>query len=201
MKIFLIRHAQSIDDQAKVSQRDDSPLSKLGKEQAQKRGRSLNIPQLDGVYASPYARTQETAAILFPTQKVTTLDFIYEIKRPRSLDGGLHANAVHFWEVDHKKDKYQPDWKYDGSESFSDVINRSKKLIDFLYATHQDNHTIAIVSHGGFIRHTIGYAGLGTTYKPEVFFDLFFLLQIKNTDVIEADFLNGSLVGWKIHNS
>lgn len=201
MKVFLVRHAQSIDDQAKVSQRDDSPLSKLGQEQAQKRARSLHISQLDGVYTSPYARTQETAQILFPTHEITTLDFIYEIKRPRSLDGGLHANAVHFWEVDHKKEKYQPDWRYDGSESFNDVIDRAKKLVNFLYAGHQDDHIVAIVSHGGFIRHVLGYAGLKDAYEPKVFFDLFFLLQIRNTDVIEADFLKGKLVGWKIHNS
>lgn len=166
MKVYLIRHAQSVDDQTKVSQRDDSPLSELGREQAEKRAQTLAIPRLDGVYASPYARTQETAAILFPAQKITTLDFIYEIKRPRNLDGGLHTDAVHFWEVDHKKDKYQPDWKYDGSESFNDVVDRSKKLMNFLYTTHQDDHTIAIVSHGGFMRHTIGYAGLGDNYTP-----------------------------------
>lgn len=201
MKVFLIRHAQSIDDQAKVSQRDDSPLSQLGEEQAEKRANSLAISRLDGVYASPYARTQETAAILFPGMDITTLDFIYEIKRPRSLDGGLHADAVHFWEVDHKQDKYRPDWTYDDSESFNDVLNRSKKLMNFLYSTHRDDHTVAVVSHGGFIRHTIGYAGLGDNYTPEVFFDLFFLMQIKNTDVIEADFQNGKLTGWKIHNS
>lgn len=201
MKVFLIRHAQSVDDQAKVSQRDDSALSDLGKVQAQKRAKTFSTLNFDGVYASPYARTQETAQILFPTHDITTLDFVYEIKRPRSLDGGLHADAVHFWEVDHKKDKYQPDWKYDGSESFNEVIGRSKKLIQFLYENHQDKDTVAIVSHGGFIRHTLGYAGLKDTYTPEIFFDLFFLLQIKNTDVIEADLLNGKLVGWKTHNT
>jgi probable phosphoglycerate mutase len=198
MKLFLIRHAQSIDDEAKLSQRDESGLSAQGIRQAKKRQELIKDVAVTAVYASPYARTQETASLIFPFLPVNTLDFIYEIKRPQHLDGGLHENAVHFWEVEHKVDKYRPDWTFDGSESFNDVLNRAVKLFDLLYDSHTENETIAIVSHGGFMRHVIGYAGMKNAYTPEVFFDLFFLMQIKNADMLEIDLSDKKLLKWTI---
>ncbi len=198
MKLLLIRHAQSVDDKAKLSQRDDSPLSSRGREQAEKRARLIDALPISAVLTSPYRRTQETAAILFPSIAIGTLDFIYEVKRPRNLDGGLHKNAVHFWEVEHKTDKYKPGWTFDGSESFNDAINRAQKLLQFLYGTYGETETIAIVSHGGFMRHFVGYVGLKQAYRPEAFFDLLFLLEIKNIDAIEVDLFDKELVGWKL---
>jgi broad specificity phosphatase PhoE len=199
VKLLLIRHAQSIDDQAKISQRDNSALSPLGKQQAKKRHELIGSIPVNAVYTSPYARTQETASTLFPAETIHTLGFIYEIKRPHYLDGGLHKDAVHFWEVDHKTDKYMPNWKFDGSESLNDVMYRATQLLEFLYSSHSDDETIAIISHGGFMRHFVGHIGMKDAYTPEVFFDLFFLLQIKNGDMIEIELSKRNLVGWRFH--
>lgn len=196
MKLLLIRHAQSVDDEARLSQRDESGLSARGIQQAKKRHELIKDMPVTAVYASPYARTQETAALIFPSMPVGTLDFIYEIKRPQHLDGGPHEEAVHFWEVEHKADKYLPDWTFNGSESFKEVLDRVVKLLEFLYASHNENETIAIVSHGGFIRHVIGYTGMKDMYTPEVFFDLFFLMQLKNADMLEIDLNDKQLVKW-----
>ncbi|MBH1980192.1 histidine phosphatase family protein [Candidatus Saccharibacteria bacterium] len=201
MKILFIRHGKSIDDVNGVSQRDDSPLSESGILQAKKRAFDFNSTIVDACYASHYQRAQDTAHILFPSTPIITRSDIYEIKRPTRLDGGDHKDAVHFWEVEHRLDKYAPDWSYDGSESFTEVTARARDFIDEMEEKHRTDETsIAVISHGGFIRHCIGVATMGNAYRPADFFDLLFPMRIDNLDAISLSYEEDKKPSWKILN-
>lgn len=192
MKILFIRHGKSIDDVNGVSQRDDSPLSERGILQAKKRALDFSSTAIGGCYTSHYQRAQDTAHILFPATPIITRPDIYEVKRPTVLDGGNHEDAVHFWEVDHQLDKYMPDWSYGDSESFTEVTKRAHDFIVEMNEKHGTDETpIVVVSHGGFIRHCIGVATMGSAYRPADFFDLLFPMKIDNLDAISLSYSEG----------
>lgn len=198
MKILFMRHAQSKDDARRLSQRHNSPLSREGRKQASACREHLKGEPFTAVYTSHCQRTIETASLAFPRHSAQILPFIQEIKRPDVLDGRLHKDAVHFWEVKHKLDKYSADWSIGGSESFNDTLGRIQRLLRYIYENHEEESTIAIVTHGGFIRHFIGYASLKDHYNPHVFFDLVFLLKIKNTSIVEVELNNQQLINWRM---
>jgi alpha-ribazole phosphatase len=63
MKILLLRHGETRGNSEKrYIGRTDEPLSEEGRGQA----RALRLPLVDRVYASPYRRCLETAALAFP---------------------------------------------------------------------------------------------------------------------------------------
>ena len=199
MQLIFIRHGKSLDDTNGLSQRDDSPLSELGAAQAKQRARDFANLTISACYVSTYQRAHETAHILFPSADIITCDDIYEIKRPKILTGGKHADAVRFWEVDHKKDKYNPDWSYDGSESFNDVTNRARQFIADMTARHGDSkHPVVIVSHGGFMRHCIGVVCKGDSYQPADFFELLLPMKVGNLDAVELTIEKGKKPTWYI---
>lgn len=197
MKVLFIRHAKSIDDTSGVSQRDDTPLSEHGTHQARNKRTAVETIETQARYSSDYLRAAETAHLLFPTQRVTIRQDIHEIIRPAHLNGGSHAAAIHFWEVDHKIDKYNPDWTEDGYESFTMVTHRARTFLDEIRKSHRSTDTIAVVTHGGFIRHCIGVACMGASYRPEDFFDLLLPMQIDNLDIIELTLEDDKKPSWR----
>lgn len=197
MKILLIRHAKSIDDTSGVSQRNDTPLSAHGTYQTRNKQATVETLDIQARYSSDYRRATETAQLLFPAQSVGIRQDIHEVIRPAHLNGGSHAAAVHFWEVEHKIDKYDPDWTEDGYESFTTVAHRARTFLDDIRKSHQPTDTIAVVTHGGFIRHCIGVACMGAAYRPEDFFDLLLPLQIDNLDIIELTLENDKKPSWR----
>ena len=201
MKIIFIRHGKSVDDTHGISQRNDSPLSDIGVTQAKSRVKDFSHIDFSTCYTSSYRRAQDTARILFPTLPLITQPDIYEVRRPLKLDGGSHADAVRFWEITHKADKYQPDWSYDGSESFTQVSTRARKFISELINIHSsEDDPVAVVSHGGFIRHCIGVACKGKAYDPTDFFDLLLPMKIDNLDAVSLSLGKNEPPSWQWFN-
>lgn len=199
MQLIFIRHGKSIDDTNGVSQRNESPLSEAGLVAAKVRANDFQNISPAVCYVSNYTRAQQTAEALFPNITATTRNDIFEIKRPELLDGGNHADAVHFWEVTHKEDKYLPDWSLDNSESFNDVTARARTFLAEMTEKHRDDsHPIIAVSHGGFIRHCIGIACKGDNYQPADFFELLLPMQIDNLDAIELTIRQNKRPAWRI---
>lgn len=198
MRILLIRHAKSVDAAAHKSQRDNSPLSDEGIRHIANLSSTMGGVSFDAIYSSPYVRAKQTARLLFPGELVTTINTIHEIKRPISLDGGNHADAVAFWEVLHKQSKHDPEWTHDGSETFTQAVGRVTDFIEYLYKHHSDSDTVAVVTHGGFMKHTIGYTSLGQKYSTAIFFDMLYPLAIDNLGCIELELNDKSLKSWKV---
>lgn len=197
MQLIFIRHAESIDAVDGVSQRNNSQLSKKGVSQAKKRASDFTTINPTVCYTSHYTRARETARLLFPSTDFITRQDIFEIIRPTQLDGGNHAEAIHFWEVTHVNDKYSPQWSLDGSETFAEVAQRAHTFLEEIKTIHsRDTNPIVIVSHGGFIRHCIGVACKGSDYKPSDFFDLLLPMTINNLDAISLTIAGAAKPSW-----
>lgn len=181
MKLYLIRHAKSVDDILGLAQKPDSPLD-FHSLNTIKKNESLKP---DFAYSSPLMRAGQTAGLLFNDYKV--LNFIYEYARPRLLDGVPKDKTVDFWENKHQKDKFDPNWKYDGSESFNDIVKRVIKLIKYLQKNHKDNEKIAIVGHSIFFKHLLGILEFNEKYNTTLFFNNFRLIPWDNLEIKEVD--------------
>jgi len=117
MKLHLIRHAKTKEAENNIHQNDDVSIIK-----------ELVNPSLcsnlkpEKIYSSPYLRARQTAKMLFGDYEV--LDFLHEFKSPNLLKGKPREYGFEFWEKYLPDVRKNPDWKFDGSESFNDVINR-----------------------------------------------------------------------------
>jgi broad specificity phosphatase PhoE len=177
MKIYLIRHAISVDGQNKISQRDDSPLVE---------NISTKLPPIkpDKVFCSPILRAEQTAELLFPG-RFEILDYIYEYQRPRFLTGNNKKEADIFWKTGIEKMKKDPNWSYDGSESFVEIKNRVLRLLSLLKSL--DLESVAIIGHGIFFRYLIGINILGENFDQVASIKIMKDLEWANLELKEIE--------------
>ncbi len=162
--IFLIRHAEP--DWTPGGQSVSDPkLTPFGVAQARATAHRLAGERIDAIYASPYRRSQETAAALAQATglRVETVDGLAEIGV--AVDG-LTQEEVDRYFVAGSRRPLQEHWEgWPGSESFrdfharvtgalADVLGRhgirGKRHDDFtVWEVPEPRPRIAIVAHGG----------------------------------------------------
>lgn len=184
MAVYLIRHGKSVDDVNGFAQRDSTPLHNqyfhiLDKTKDSLKGFNKGSTK---VYSSNVLRARQTAKYLFLNTNIEFLNYIYEYRRPKLLYGLNKDELTKFWNVDHSVDKFDSNWRYDGSESFNDILLRVKTLHKFL-STLPTDQNMFIVGHGTFFKHFIGYNDLGSKYTTKDFFTNYMLLPYKNGQV------------------
>lgn len=145
MLIYLIRHGETAYNTEKRYQgRLDIPLSPQGMAQLRRAGFSPEI-----VYVTPLLRTQQTAAILFPTARQVIVDSL------REMDFGIFEGRS-FLEMEH--DPQYRAWvdsgcalPCPGGESRDDFSARTcaafAPLVDVALA--QGAERLVVVAHGG----------------------------------------------------
>jgi len=197
MKLYLIRHAKTIDDIQGRTQAVDAEIDPGQVAEIEDLKRELSTTAFSHIYVSPQKRARQTADALFG-KDVTELPGIFEYVRPRNLNNIPRAQAAEFWDVTHKQDKYDPDWKMNGSESFNDINKRVQDFIAYL-ATHSNDDVVAVVGHGNFFRHLLGRMLMKEEYSPVIFFDLLVRVEIKNCGylMIVGNFPDVRLLGIK----
>ena len=144
MKIILVRHGKTIDNEKHVIQgHHQGKLSKKGIRQAKKLGRKLKKEKIDFVYCSDLKRTRDTAKGIMEYHKNTPIIFTKGL-RERSY-GEFEGKRVKDigW---NKKDIFNPRLKPRGGESINQLYKRAKKLIKKIIRKHK-NSTILLVGH------------------------------------------------------
>ncbi len=153
-RIYLVRHgATASTAEDAFSGMEDVPLSDVGREQAEKLSRRLSGEQIAAVYASPMARTMETARILALPHghSVSPRDGFREIShghwegRKRADVERLHPEEYARWE----RDPYS--FAPKGGETGLAVTARALPELLTVVAAHPDGR-VAVVSHKATIR-------------------------------------------------
>jgi len=153
--IYLARHGQDKDNEAGIlNGHRDTPLTKLGLEQASQLAGKIKDSGLDfdKVYSSPLQRAYQTAK--------TITDYL-QIKTPEKSDllierdFGIMTGKL----VKDVKKLCSPDilqaeiityfLSPKGAETFPELIDRAKSLLDFIKTTHKEEK-ILLVTHGDF---------------------------------------------------
>lgn len=203
--IYLVRHGQSIDNRDDIfAGHHDTPLTELGREQAEHTKELLKDVHFDAAYSSNLLRASQTADIIFG-KALPEQDQLPDLRERTAgaLDGVLRDSA---WNEINKQyeAKYgdlplQERWNYsfgEGIEGDKLVYERFSNTLLKLAQDHQ-GQTILVATHGGPIRITLmklGYASLLTSGA------------FKNAGYVELisdgkDFQLGKVVGVDINST
>jgi phosphoserine phosphatase len=126
----------------------DSPLTELGKRQAEWLGERLQRVNIDIVYSSPLGRAYTTSEIICKDRKIDIIkneDFreidlgAWEGLRQEEIEVFDEEQLKNFW---HAPGIYMPS----KGESFHDVISRTHKAVQQILTNHK-GQTILIVTH------------------------------------------------------
>jgi 2,3-bisphosphoglycerate-dependent phosphoglycerate mutase len=182
--VYFVRHAQSVDNAAPVFQSLDSPLSDTGIRQAKLVAGRLSKLSFEALIASPLQRAKETAAIV---AQATGMEpeysnlFVERIRTAR-IDGKPYddkkANAL--WR-DWQKSFYTPSIRIADGESFDDLIGRADAALAYL--KDRTERTLAVVTHGLFVRTIVVRVLVGDLLSGELFRRFQPVTSMENTGI------------------
>lgn len=153
LKIYLARHGQDQDNAMGIlNGHRDKPLTDLGISQAHivaDKAKEKNLT-FDVIYSSPLKRTFQTASIIGETLKI---DNIIKLDGLIERDFGVMTGQA-VPDIERmcapdiiKAEKITYFLSPEGAETFPDLINRGKNLLDNIQTKHQDG-SILLVTHG-----------------------------------------------------
>jgi broad specificity phosphatase PhoE len=160
-RIYLMRHGETLyQSEAQEGAIGNGALTERGREQIAAAALLFRGVQLDGVYASPLARAQETARIIAQEHGLEVLvsPDVREITPNEPLLVGRSIADI-FHEVRRFFTASDITWDepYLGGESFRQVQERGVRFIHSLLS-QEDWRTILVVAHGGFNNALLAYA-------------------------------------------
>jgi len=168
--VYFVRHGQSEDNAAPVFQSPDSPLSELGRRQAERVAERFCKLPFEALIASPFRRSNETAEIIAKVtgMEVEYSDLFVERIKPTCINGKSHddeaANAV--WR-DWEKSLYAPGMRISDGENFDDLVRRADEALVFL--GNRVERFLVVVTHGYFLRTILARIMLGQMISGETF--------------------------------
>lgn len=155
--VYFVRHAESIGNANDVHQGPDTPLSESGLLQTSFIAERFGSIPIEGIISSDMLRAEKTAyAISEKTGNEVTLSHLFrERKRPTTIFGlpaqSEEAKAIEKAIIDNYNN---PDWHYSDEENFFDLRDRARKAIAYLH--EREESSLCVVTHGMFLRITIG---------------------------------------------
>ncbi|MEN9390508.1 MAG: hypothetical protein RLZZ283_608 [Candidatus Parcubacteria bacterium] len=136
---YFVHGTTPYNEQKLASGQSDIGLSNQGVEDAEKLGRLMTEVTFDAVYTSDLPRAEQTTEIAFGTR----FPIIHE-PRLREIDDGVFTGMpIHEIQKSHI---HYLDEQYENGESFRDVENRMKSLLDELKRTRDGQH-VAFIAH------------------------------------------------------
>ena len=151
MKLYLVRHAQSLRNLGK----EHDKLSETGIEQAKRLGLFLKDKHIDYVYCSQYERAKETLnQILLNLKNVKKTIYTEEInEHNQGIFDKMPGKEWHYHLADlREKGVDLLNYRPEGGETLLELEKRTQNFLDFLKKKHNKEEHILIVSHGMFLR-------------------------------------------------
>lgn len=152
MKVYFVRHAESIWNKAHRHQLAETPLSENGISQTKILAQRFLHIHPDVILSSPYTRALQTAKAIedITSVPVTTSELLIERQMPSNFLGKLlddpEITAMHQSLRDHadEKDRHLSD-----EENYYDLVQRANKALEYIASF--DKETIVVVTHGYFL--------------------------------------------------
>lgn len=155
LKIYLARHGQDMDNANGIlNGRRNEPLSEKGIGQAKEVALKIKETGIsfDHVYSSPLRRANKTAEIITDTLGIKKPEILEDlVEREFGIMTGLpHGKIIEMCSPDIiQSDTITYFLCPKGAETFPQLVERAKKLLNTLKAKHKDEN-ILLVSHGDF---------------------------------------------------
>ncbi len=160
MKIYLIRHSESIDDiENCYGGSADFALTENGKDKVKESRKLIENYRIEKIYTSPYKRAFQTAQILNENMKVEikVIDDIRELNS-HGIRTGVNKELAKdifsyvFQQEEYKNTGYYLGKTFLGGEDIEEFDKRVKEAINFIMRDSKGLDAIAIVTHGGVHR-------------------------------------------------
>jgi broad specificity phosphatase PhoE len=158
VELTLVRHGQSMANRDGILQgRTDSPLSDLGRRQAEHLGNWFKGRGLSwhAVYCSPLRRARDTACLIsehagtLAPQEDPDLEEVHAGEMQGKPSAALHRDHPEFYQ---RGIESMGDYSDFGGESYADVQARVTRMITKLHEHHRAaGQRVLLVSHGGFL--------------------------------------------------
>ena len=151
-RLLLVRHGATAANEQRpyILQGNgiNGPLSEKGEAQAKSVSEFLSQTKIHAVYCSPLIRAQQTAAAIAGPHgfSVTPVEGIHEVNVGLWEGKSWEAIMVEHPEEYHTFMNATGETPYLGGESYRDVLNRSKPVIEGLVEKHP-GETLVVVAH------------------------------------------------------
>jgi broad specificity phosphatase PhoE len=146
--IFLLRHGQDVDNAKGIMNgRYNSPLTELGKKQAERAATKIAKEKMAAIFSSPLLRAKQTADIIAKKHGLAVQIDERLLERDfGKLTGQPHAELKKYCKntITVRNNIYILDGR--GVERFQEVLRRAKSFINYLKENYP-NKKIIIVCH------------------------------------------------------
>jgi probable phosphoglycerate mutase len=172
-RAIFVRHGESVSNAhpelAALPIHEGDRLTELGRRQAEQAAESLAAHEPTALLSSSMGRARETAEVISQRLglEIEELPYINELRESRNYttmgpeEQKLRRWSV--WMVEHGED---PDFSWQGGESFDQMRGRVRRLKDELERDHAGGRP-AIVTHGIFLRFFLFDSLLGDDFGPD----------------------------------
>ena len=190
MKVYLVRHGQSLGNEGGVFQPADTPLSSLGKKQAKTLAGRFKGISFDVIYTSPLPRAYETSEIISKKlgKPVEVWQEIEETRNPKEIFAlsTLSPKAKKIRKVI-GENYHKGDFRYSDEETFNELNERAKTVLTHLLKHHRGQKVLC-VSHAGMIKMILARMIFGGSLTPQVYWDFKHHSWLKNTGITICDY-------------
>ncbi len=150
-KLYLLRHGQTDWNlEGRYQGQTDIPLNDTGKEQAEFVSKQLENEKISAVYSSDLSRARETAKAVAKKHNLEVIE-IPELKEINqgTWEGMLYEDIKKKYAKELKERKIDPmNIAPPGGETVREFKKRILSGFNSIIEKHNNNETIAIVSHG-----------------------------------------------------
>lgn len=182
MKLYIVRHGESLSNVTNSVSDDETPLSDKGKSQAEEGSKYFLNIDLKAIYSSPISRSLETAKIVAAPHshlEIQSSDLLKD-KRDATSIVGMNKEEIPWDYI--KQNRNDPDWRHEDAESFNDIKERVISMLNLL-DEYKEEDSVLLVSHNSFIKYLVFYIMLGAQFTPENFYKFSDRLETRNTGV------------------
>ena len=167
-------------------------LTKKGRKQAQKMARHMKDLGLEVIIASPFSRAQSTAHDLHDETglPITTSELFIERRRPHAqlARKKIHPHSL-FVQLQLALFSSKATWRHSDEETPGELLLRANEALDFIWKRPES--TIAVVTHGRFMRALYADIVLGEGVTGKAYLSLTRKLHMRNTALMVATCTDG----------
>lgn len=201
---YIVRHGQTLMNQAHIKQGSEGGLSPKGMMQAEALGRALMPLRIRHIYTSPYERALQTATAIAQTSPapITASPLLAERKSPSEVIGKPVADPEVMRITGLTEYGYHPDaYRFSDEENFEDLRSRAKECL--LLLERSPYHANLVVTHHVFLQMLVAYMLYRDRLTASEYVKLSFFNPVENGGVAICSYSPvhnpfSSTRGWRV---
>ncbi len=194
MRLYLVRHGESVSNKAVTQSSPDEGLSAHGKEQAQFLANRFAKIEIDSIISSPFIRTLETAKRISELKNIPieTNELVREFRWPTEFKGMSKKDPEVSKIRKTIEEKWSEDenWRHSDEETFSEIKNRAVSFLEFLTSI-ENRESIVVVSHARFLKVLLAVMIHGKEVSGKAAMEILYRISLINTGITVAELHEG----------